>query len=173
MSVNPDSSKQAQKMIFSRKTKKVFYPSLRFSNSIFSQTPYQKHLGIFLDAWLTFEELLKVITTKVNKTVGLLQKLQKTLSSPILMTVHKYFMRPHLEYGDVICDEAYNETFHQKLESIQYNTWVAVSGAIRGSSRENFYRELDLESLKRRRWYSKPCLSIRFSKKINQFILSI
>ena len=61
--------KQAQEIIFSRKTKKIYHPSLRFNNSIVSQTPYQKHLGIFLDARLTFEEYLKVITTKVNKTV--------------------------------------------------------------------------------------------------------
>ena len=116
---------------------------------------------------------MKVITIKVNKTIGLLQKLQKTLPRPALMTMYKAFVRPHLDYGDIIYDEAYNETFHKKLESIQYKARVALSVAIRGSSRENFYRELDLEFLKRRRWYSKPCLSIRFSKKINQFILSI
>ena len=32
----------------------------------------KKHLNLFLDDWLTFEEHLKVSTTKVNKTVGLL-----------------------------------------------------------------------------------------------------
>ena len=35
------------------------------------------------------------------------------------MTVYKTFLRPHLDYGDIIYDEAYNKTFHQKLESIQ------------------------------------------------------
>ena len=75
MSVNPDTSKQAQEIIFSRKTKKNSHPSLRFNNSIVSQSPYQKHLGIFHDARLTFEDNLKVITTKVNKTIGLLRKL--------------------------------------------------------------------------------------------------
>ena len=33
-----------------------------------SQSPYQNHLGIFLDAQLTFEEHLKLITAKVNKS---------------------------------------------------------------------------------------------------------
>ena len=64
MSFNPDPSKQAQEIIFSRKTKKVFHPSLRFKNSIISQTPYKKLLGIFLDARLTFEGHVKVITTR-------------------------------------------------------------------------------------------------------------
>ena len=121
MSFNPDPSKHAQEIILSRKTKKVSHPSLLFNNSIASQTPYQKHLGIFLDTQLTFEEHLKVITTKVNKTIGLLWKLQKTLPRPVLMTMYKTFVRLHLDYGDIIYDQAYNETFHQKLESVQYN----------------------------------------------------
>ena len=50
MSVKPDPIKQAQKVIFCRKTKKIYHPSLRFNNNIVSQTPYQKHLDIFLDA---------------------------------------------------------------------------------------------------------------------------
>ena len=75
ISFNPDPSKQAQEIIFSRKTKKFSHSSLRFNKSIVSQTPYQKHLGIFLDPQLTFKEYLKVITTKVKKTIGLLRTL--------------------------------------------------------------------------------------------------
>ena len=78
-------------------------------------------------------------------------KLQKTLPRPVLMTMYKTFVRPYLDYGDIIYDEAYNETFYQKLESIQYNACLALSGAIRGSSRENPYHELGLESLQSRR----------------------
>ena len=84
-----------------------------------SQYPYQKHLDIFLDARLTFDEHLKVITTKVNKTIGLLQKMQKTLRRAVLMTMFKALVRAHLEYGDIIYDKAYKETFHLKLESNQ------------------------------------------------------
>lgn len=64
--------KQSQEIIFGRKTKNIFHHSLRFNESIASQTPEQKHLGMFLDARLTFEEYLGVIPTKVNKTIALL-----------------------------------------------------------------------------------------------------
>ena len=56
-------------------------------------------------------------------------------------------MRSHLDYGDIIHDEAYNKTFQQKLESVQYNACLALSGAISGSSRETLYHELGLEYL--------------------------
>ena len=158
MNFNPDPSKQAHEIIFSRKTKKICHPSLRFNNSIVSQSPYQKHLGKFLDALLTFEEHLKAITTKINRTIGLLRKLRKTLPRPVIMTMHKASVRPHLDYGDTIYDEAYNEKFHQKLEYIQCNTCLALSGGIRGSSREKRYHELGLESLQCRLWYRKLCL---------------
>ena len=144
MSFNPHPSKQAQEIIFSRKTKKISHPSLLFHNSIVSQTPSQKHLGIFLEAQLTFEEHLKV-----NKTIGMLWKLQKNLPRPALMTIYKAFVRPYLDYGEVIYDEVYNKTFYQKFESIQYNACLVLSGAVRRSSREKHHPELGLESLQR------------------------
>ena len=54
---------------------------------------------------------------------------------------------PHLDYIHVIYDQSYNITFHQKMESIQYNTTLAITGAIRISSKEKLYQELSLESL--------------------------
>ena len=67
--------------------------------------------------------------------------------------------RPHLDYGDVIYDqpnnETFNQTFNQKIESVQYNTALAITGAIKGTSRERLYQELCLESMKDRRWYRR------------------
>ena len=71
--------------------------------------------------------------------------------------VYKAFARPHLDYGDILYDQALNMSFHQKLESVQYNACLAITGAIRGTSREKLYQELGLESLERRRWFRKLC----------------
>ena len=94
---------------------------------------------------------------KVSKTIGLLRKLQKILPRPPLITIYKSFIRSHLDYGDIIYDQAYNVSFHQKIESIQYNAALAITGAIRGTSREKLYHELGFESLVSRRWYCKIC----------------
>ena len=48
--------------------------------------------------------------------------------------------------------------FMQKKESIQYNACLAITGAIRSTSREKIYQELGIESLQLRRWYRKFCL---------------
>ena len=48
MSFNPDVSKQAQEVIFSRKQAKSVHPDLVFNNTPVHQTHYQKHLGVYL-----------------------------------------------------------------------------------------------------------------------------
>ena len=164
MIFNPDASKQAQEVIFSRKIKKTTHPPLVFNNAIVSQTNSQKHLGVTLDLKLTFEEhLLNVIKT-VNRTTGLLRKLQSVLPRITLVTIYKAFVRPHLDYGDILYDQAFNNSFHDRLESIQYNACLAITGAIRGTSREKLYQELGLEPLRLRRWYRKLCLFYKVFK---------
>ena len=102
---------------------------------------------MFLDCKLNFEEHLKTIVNKINKTIGLLRKFQNFLPRKSSLTIYKSFIRPHLDYGGIIYDQSYNTSFHQRLESLQYNAALAITDAIRGTSKENLYNELGLESL--------------------------
>ena len=96
-----------------------------------------------------------MILNKINKTIGRLRKLQNILPRSALLTIYKSFIRPHLDYGDIIYGQAYNASFHQKLELLQYNACLAIAGAIRSTSREYLFEELNLESLQIRRWFRK------------------
>ena len=126
-----------------------------FNSNQVNKASSQKHLGIILDESLSFEEYLKTISVKTNKTLYLLRKLQNLLPSAALITLYKLFIRPYLDYGDIIYEHAFNSSFHEKRESIQYNANLAITGAIRGTSREKLYNELGLESLQARRWHRK------------------
>ena len=152
MNFNPDPSKQAQEVIFSRKLQKTNHNQVYFNcNNSIKQVPSQKHLGMYLDTKLNFQEHLNNVLSKVNKTIGLWRKLQAFLPRQSLVTVYKAFIRPHLDYGNIIYDQTYNESFHQKIESVQHKAALAIAGAIRGTSREKLYQELGLESLRKRR----------------------
>ena len=85
------------------------------------------------------------------------KSMENCLLKPTLLQIYKSFVRPHLDYGDIIYDKAFIGYFQKKLESIQYNAALAITGAIRGTSREKIYSELGLESLQDRRWYRKLC----------------
>ena len=73
------------------------------------------------------------MSNKISRTKGLLWKLLNILPSPALPTIYKCFITPHLDYGDIIYDQDYKLSFHQKLESIQYNAALALTAEIRGS----------------------------------------
>ena len=60
-------------------------------------------------------------------------------------------MRSLIDYGDVIYDQLQNESFCEKLESVQYKATLAITGAMQGNSRDKLYQELGLESLNSRR----------------------
>ena len=91
-----------------------------------------------------------------------------------LLTIYKSFIRPPLDYGDIIYDQAYTALFHQKIESVQYNSALAITGAIRGTSKEKIYHELGLESLEKRRWYKKLCCFYKiFRSQSPQYLFNI
>ena len=140
MSFNPDPNKQAQEVIFTRKSKNMRHPPLIFNKSKGFQSTTQKHFGLILDNGLSFEEYLTAMRAKVSRTIALLRKLQHVLPRHALITIYKSSIRPYLDYGDILYDKAFNESFHQKIESIQYNACLAITGAIRGSSRETFIK---------------------------------
>ena len=96
-----------------------------------------------------------MVSLKISKTLGLLRKLHNLLPRSALITIYKAFDKPYLDYGDILYDQAYNMSFHHKLESIQCNACLAITGAIRGISKEKRYQELGLESLQLRQWYRK------------------
>ena len=165
MNFNPDSRKQTQELPFSRKTSFKSYSSLNFKDNLVHQVQLQKHLGLFLDSKLSFDEHIQCILIKTRKIIGLIRKLQPIIMRAALLTIYKSFLRPYLNYGDVIYDRAFNESFQNNLEPVQHDAALAVTGAIRGSSREKLYQELGLESLKSRRWYRKLCLFFKLKKK--------
>ena len=91
-----------------------------------------------------------------------------------LLTIYKSFIRLHLDYGDVICDQLLNESLSNRIESVQYKAALAITGAIQGSSRKKLYQELGLEHLHQRWWMRRLCLFYKgFQSKIPKYIQSL
>ena len=139
MGFTPDLKKQAQEAIFSRKSNPILHPPLVLNNNNVAQVTAQKYLGIILDTWLSFEKHLQTVLCKINKTISLICKLQNLLPGTALITLYKNVVRLYLDYGCVIFDQAHNTSFHQKFESLQKNSCLAITEAICGSSRGKLY----------------------------------
>ena len=65
-----------------------------------------------------------------------------------LMIIYIDFLRPLIDYGDIIYDQPQNESLCEKLESVQYKATLTITGAVQGTSCDKIYQELELESLK-------------------------
>ena len=63
-----------------------------------------------------------------------MKRLSNTLPRKSLLTIYKSFIRPHLDYCDIIYEQPNNESFCTKIKHIQYNAALAVTGAIKETS---------------------------------------
>ena len=73
----------------------------------------QKHLVLILDTQLNFQQHLKTVF-KENITLGPICKLKDYLTRPFLLTLYKSFVISHLDNGDIINDQSYNNSFQNK-----------------------------------------------------------
>ena len=157
MLFNPDITKQAQEVIFSHKNTMLNHPTIFFNETPVAHTSCQKHLGMHLDEKLNFNTHIKEKIAKANKGIGIICKLAHVLPRESLVTIYKSFVRPHIDYGDIIYDQPNNDSFCDMIERVQYNAALAITGAIKGTSQLKLYKELGFESLKFKRWFRHLC----------------
>ena len=72
MKFNPDPNKQSQQVHFSNRTYQDSYLSMTSDNSKVETISAQKHVGLFLDEPLHFNEHLKSKINKCYKTIAFL-----------------------------------------------------------------------------------------------------
>ena len=71
----------------------------------------QKHLGTHLGEKLDFNARIKDKISKAYRGIGIIKKLQGNPPRNALLTIYKSFIRPHLDYGDTVCDQPTNDFF--------------------------------------------------------------
>ena len=124
-----------------------------------------KHLGSILDSKLTFASHINEKISKARKGIGIIKPLSRFLSIKTLDLIFKMYVRPHLDFCDVIynlpCitnpfDSSINLSYLMNtLERIQYHAALAITGEWKGTNLNKVYEELGWESLSKRRWFQR------------------
>ena len=163
---NPDPTKQATELLFSCKNNPPAHPPLFFNGNIVTKVDEHKHLGLILDKKLSFKSHLNEKILQTKKTIGIIKHLSRYLYVKTLLLMYKSLVRPHFDYCDIIfhIPSLGNERFVNylpnnehlnilmaKIESVQYQAALAITGTWQGTSRIKLYKELGLESLSARR----------------------
>ena len=73
MFFNPDRSKPAQEVIFSRKKKLQSRPNISLNNIQVEGASYVKQLGILLDEKLNFKQHIDSVILKINKGISVIK----------------------------------------------------------------------------------------------------
>ena len=76
MLFNPDPSKLAQEVVFSRKKKLQSHPTISPNNIQVERASCVKHLGMLLDEKLNFKQHIDSVILKINKGMSALKKLR-------------------------------------------------------------------------------------------------
>ena len=98
-----------EEVLFSKKKSKVIHSSLIFNRKCVSRSESHKHLGLMFDHKLNFDIHLKGKFSIINNGIALLRKLRHSIPRKPLLLICKTFLRPHLDYCDVIYDKPHNE----------------------------------------------------------------
>jgi len=165
MSFNPDPTKPAEEIIFSRKRNKREHPPLFYNNVMVKRVQQHKHLGLVLDSCLTFAAHITEKIAKARKGIGVIKYLSSYIPVGTLEQIYKTYVRPHLDFCDIIyhspeVESLFDSSFHlsywmNQIEKVRYQAALAVTGTWQGTNTDKIYEELGWESLSKRRWFRR------------------
>ena len=101
-------------------------------------------MGVYLDSGLNFSKHISEAILKAQKGISLLKYLSKYVSRNVLGLSYKLYVRPHLDYGDLIYHNQRADLM-KLIEQVQYKAALIVSGCWQGTSRQKLYQELGWE----------------------------
>ena len=154
MVFNPDLTKQAVEVIFSVKTKIPVHPELSFNDIPVARKEFTNHVSFYLDERLSFAKHVRESIIKAKKGISVLKFISNYLPRDILSMTYKLYIRPHLDYGDII-NHNQRPNLMILLEQVQYRSALIVLRCWQGTSRDKLHDGLGWESLGRRRWYRR------------------
>ena len=99
---NPTLKKQAVEILFSNKSEKSTHLPLIFNGIPVKKVSETMHLGVKLDESLSYKSHLEEKIAKSNQIVGCMIQLKKWLAYHVLEVIYKLYVRPNLDYGDVL-----------------------------------------------------------------------
>ncbi|MCG7868088.1 MAG: reverse transcriptase family protein [Candidatus Thiodiazotropha taylori] len=137
-------------LIVSKKRTKPIHPELTMANSKIKEVNQHKHLGLIFSNDATWSNHIKVISEKAWKRIGYLRRLRFLLDRPSLQKIYTTFIRPLLEYGNIVWD---NCTMENKriVENIQLEAARLITGGTKLCSIQKLYDDTKWETLEKRR----------------------
>ena len=140
------------------------HPPIYMQNQQITEVESHKHLGIYFSNDCTWHHHIKYIVDKAWTRINIMRKLKFKLDRKSLEKFYLTFIRPLLEYGDVIWDNC-SQYEKDELNKIQNEAARIATGATKLVSLFALSNEIKWESLDDRR--RKHKLTLFYKMKSN------
>ncbi|MEW8548206.1 MAG: reverse transcriptase family protein [Candidatus Thiodiazotropha sp.] len=147
---------KTKSLIISKKRHKVDHPVLIMNQTRIDEVSQHKHLGIVLSDDLSWTNHIETISAKAWQRIGLLRRYKFLLDRASLQKMYVSFIRPLLEYGDIIWDNC-TAANKRALENIQVEALRITTGGTKVCSIQKLYDDSNWETLQTRRNNHKLC----------------
>lgn len=162
---------KTESLLISRKLIRPNHPPLFMENQPIAEVETHKHLGIFFAKDCTWHKHIDYVKEKTWKRINTMRKLKFKIDRKSLEIAYFTFIRPLLEYGDVIWDNC-TQYEKQELDKIQNEAARIVTGTTKLISIQALYDETKWETLESRRKKHKLILFYKMFHNIAPTYLS-
>jgi hypothetical protein len=128
-------------MLFSSKISPSQVPPILYGNIRLQQVYEHKHFDLIFTLNLSWSKHISAAIAKANRRLGVLKKNKYILSRKSLEIGYISFVRPIVEYGDIIYDSC-SKADSDKLENVQLEAARIATGCKSHTSHGQLYAEL-------------------------------
>ena len=93
---------KSESILFSRKLNKPYHPPVSMDETQINEVMSHKHLGVIFSNDCSWHNHIEHIKTKAWNRINVMRKLKFKLDRRSLQTIYFSFIRPLLEYADVV-----------------------------------------------------------------------
>ncbi len=163
--------KKTKYMIFSKKLRKIVHPPLILNNKQLDKVSQHCQLGIVLSEDMSWNNHINKICEKAGKRLSAMIRIAGKLNKQTKLNIYVSFIRPILEYGCAIFDNA-TQDMVTLMESIQRRAAIIITSAYKCTKHENLLQELGLNPLSKRRILFKLTLFYKMKNSLTPAYLT-
>jgi hypothetical protein len=141
---------KTESLIISKKQNLDNHPPLYLDGHVILEAKHHKHLGIILSQDLSWNEHISNIISSCAKLVNVLRYLSFKLDKKTLETIYTSFIRPKIEYANIIYGNATKSQL-KRLTNLEFEILRLIAGATKNFSIRKVNAELPWINLEERR----------------------
>ena len=140
---------KTKSLIISNKKDSQLNPPIHFSGTAITEVKSHMYLGLLFASNLKWNEHINSVYIKARKRLSLMIPLKTELDRKTLHTMFTSFVRPVMEYGNIVWGGSYDSDIN-KLEKINVDGMRIITGATANSNIRKLYEETAWQSVRER-----------------------